>query len=211
MKIIPTHGITCCEAVPGSDHWFWGSDYAHGDLYEAEELFRDGHTLRPNRLIFLHAPEGWVWEPIPAGDDQCFGRPVFDNDQFYILRSDFLRQVLEVFSARPDREAELVLTLPRSAVVDCYNLQLFPGGPLLAHEEAGHRFHILWPQEVRFPVAAEETFLCRRGEKLYFSRWWEDPDYHEELVVRHWPSGEVMERLPGSATELPDGSWWLLQ
>ena len=40
MKRIVTNGITNLEPLQGSSEWYWGSDYASNDLYEAEELFR---------------------------------------------------------------------------------------------------------------------------------------------------------------------------
>ena len=46
MKRIITNGITDLEPLAGSSEWYWGADYASGDLYEAEELFRSGHPIR---------------------------------------------------------------------------------------------------------------------------------------------------------------------
>lgn len=37
MKEIETHGILDLQPLWGSP-WYWGTDYAGGDLYEAEEL-----------------------------------------------------------------------------------------------------------------------------------------------------------------------------
>ena len=43
MKTIDLQGITNMELVRGGiDEWYWSTDYIHGDLYEAEELFRTG-------------------------------------------------------------------------------------------------------------------------------------------------------------------------
>ena len=55
-----------------------------------------------------------------------------------------------------------------------------------------------------------------RGEDgwLYFSRWFEEPDgsdYREEVVVRRYPAGEVLEVIPGTLWEMPDGQRWVLQ
>ena len=43
FKKVDTQGITYLELLSGSREWYWGTDYIHGDLYEAEELFRDGY------------------------------------------------------------------------------------------------------------------------------------------------------------------------
>ena len=51
MKNIDIHGMTNMELIRGGiAEWYWATDYIHGDLYEAEELFRQGHLVRSNRL-----------------------------------------------------------------------------------------------------------------------------------------------------------------
>ena len=64
MVTIDLHGITNMELVRGgTDKWYWSTDYIHGDLYEAEELFRMGHPVQSNRLYLIHYPDGTVYEP----------------------------------------------------------------------------------------------------------------------------------------------------
>lgn len=47
IKTIETDGITYIEPVPGgTSEWYYGIDYEHGGLYEAEELFKDGHVVK---------------------------------------------------------------------------------------------------------------------------------------------------------------------
>ena len=54
MNIIDLHGITNMELVRGgTDEWYWSTDYVHGDLYEAEELFKMGHPVQSNRLYLI--------------------------------------------------------------------------------------------------------------------------------------------------------------
>ena len=74
MKIIDLHGIPNLEPVQGSaGEWYWATDYIHGDLYEAEELFRQGHPVQSNRLYLIHYPDGTVYEPVPPAAGQYFG------------------------------------------------------------------------------------------------------------------------------------------
>lgn len=40
--------------------------HTSGDLYEAEEVFLSGKCFEPNRLVFVHYPDGEVFEPIAA-------------------------------------------------------------------------------------------------------------------------------------------------
>ena len=49
MKRITTNGITNLEPLTGSREWYWGADYASGDLYEAGGTFpqRPSHPKKP--------------------------------------------------------------------------------------------------------------------------------------------------------------------
>lgn len=82
MKAIDIHGMTNMELVRGeTDEWYWATDYIHGGLYEAEELFRQGHPVRSNRLYLIHYPDGTVYEAVSStnrshfGSDLCFLPP----------------------------------------------------------------------------------------------------------------------------------------
>ena len=59
IKTIETNGITYIEPVPGAtSEWYYGLDYELGDLYEAEELFNDGHTVKGRKFVLAHYPDG---------------------------------------------------------------------------------------------------------------------------------------------------------
>ena len=105
---------------------------------------------------------------------------------------------------------EPVVTLPLSAVEDCYNL-LPHTAPLMLTRQTAHRFQVIWPEKADFPIEGPETFCFRAGDRLYFSRWYEDPDYREEVVVRHMPDGAVLEQFRGSLQQMSGGRWWLLE
>ena len=92
MKAIDIHGMTNMELVRGeTDEWYWATDYIHGDLYEAEELFRQGHPVRSNRLYLIHYPDGTVYEAVSSTNrshfdsDLCF-LPPFARRIFHCLR-----------------------------------------------------------------------------------------------------------------------------
>ena len=106
-------------------------------------------------------------------------------------------------------ETTPVLELPRDAFADCYNLQLHVS-PLMLTRQTGERFQILWPYEADFPIEPTESFDTREGERLYFTRWHETPDYWEDTVVRDARTGAVTEEIPGTLVLLPDGRTWLL-
>lgn len=82
---------------------------------------------------------------------------------------------------------------------------------MLTRHGADDLFQVLWPERAEFRVGAAEAFEGREGDRLYFCRWVEDPEYREEMVVRSFPAGEVLEVLPGTMWEMPDGQKWILQ
>lgn len=215
MKIIKTNGITDPIEIPGSEGWYYGIDCVSGDLYEAEELFQDRHETCCNRLILLHCPEGKVVEPIPAKEGQYFSNVVFYDGKICILLADFPAAMIRIF--RYDgttEELDLLTELSRSSVEDCYNL-LLDTKPLMLTRHSGDTFQIIWPERVDLRVGPRKSFCFREDDRLYFSRWNEDaghdPEYWDEMVVHHYPTGEVLEVLPGVNWELPDGQQWVLQ
>lgn len=211
MKRIVTNGITNLEPLIGSCDWYWGADYASGDLYEAEELFRSGHPVQKNRLILVHRPEGTVYEPIRTEPGQYLGRPVYHGGQVVLLLVDFPKAEIRILLFREtDGTTEPLAVLPLTMVDDCYNLMLEASPLLLTRSAHDNRFQILWPERRDFAVEDHEYFAFLEGNKLYTSVWYEDPDYREEVLVRDYETGEVLERIPGNLRTMPDGQHWLL-
>ena len=163
--------------------------------------------------MFLHFPEGRRAEPIQAAAGRYFGDPVFYREQVYLLLVEFPAE--QILISRWDPETDLVervAELPLSSAIDCYNLKLYAGNDLmLVRQGGGEPFQMLWPEKAQFPIGEREGFAFRDGDSLYFRRWEEDPNYREEVVVRQFPTGEVLEMLPGTLQELPMGQYWLLQ
>lgn len=213
MKTIQANGITNINELKNSGGWYWGTDYTDGDLYEAEELFRAEHEICCNRLIFLHFPNGRIAEPIKAAVGQYFGRPVFYQEQVYLLMVDFPAEKILILRWRPDADiVDHVIEIPLSFAIDCYNLSLHAGRELILVRQGGSEpFQIIWPEKAQFSIGERESFVFRDGGRLYFSRWEEDPEYREEVVIRQFPTGEILEVLPGVLQEFPDGQYWLLQ
>ena len=211
MKRIITNGITNLEPLTGSNEWYWGADYASGDLYEAEELFRSGHPIRKNRLVLVRRPEGTVYEPVCAKPGQYLGRPAYHNGQVALLLVDFPKEEICIFSFdEAERTTEPLAVLPLSIVADCYNLMLEAPPLMLTRSAHDNQFQIIWPERRDFAIEDHEFFEFLEGNRLYTSVWYEDPDYREEVLVRDYDTGEVLERIPGSIRQMPDGQNWLL-
>ena len=215
MKTIETNGITYLEPVPGATaEWYFGMDYEQGDLYEAEELFRDGRTVKGRNLCLVHYPDGGVFFPVPKTEGHYSEKPVFLDGGIYILDVDFPGGSIRI--VRFDCADHRVTThaeLPLAAVKDCYNLQLHTA-PLTLSRQAGNELEILWPERITLPMEDHDSFFLRDGEKLFFNRWYEEGDgadykFWEETVVRDL-EGKVLETLPGDVMQMPNGEmWWM--
>ena len=173
VRRIKIPGITYIDKVEGTDALYWGMDYTSGDLYEAEELFRDGHPIRRNRLIFISYPEGEVFEPIKAAEGQYLGRPVFFGGRAYALMVDFPKAEIRILRCADDmRSAEPHVTIPLGEVHDCYNLMLATSPLTLVRQGHENRFQVVWPDKGDFPIAPQESLDSRNGDDLIFSKWY---------------------------------------
>ena len=211
MKRIITNGITDLEPLAGSSEGYWGADYASGDLYEAEELFRSGHPIDKNRLVLVRCPEGTVYEPVRTKSGQYLGRPVYHDGRVVLLLVDFPQEKIHILIFREtDGTTEPLAVLPLSIVEDCYNLMLEASPLILTRSAHDNKFQILWPERRDFAIEDHEFFEFLEGNRLYTSVWYEDPDYREEVLVRDYDTGELLERIPGSLRSMPDGQNWLL-
>lgn len=161
---------------------------------------------------WLHFASLVYSKDIVAHEGQYFGAPGFENGRLQILMADFPAGKIYVFQYDPTSEQlTLRAELPRSAIKDCYNLMFQQSPLMLVRHSFEKRLQFLWPETAEFEIGNTETFYSREGDDLYFTRWFEDPDYREETVIRRWPTGEIVKVIPGTLMELPDGQRWVLQ
>lgn len=211
MKSINMQGITYLEKLAGTSQWYWGTNYIHGDLYEAEELFEKKHNIKSNTLLFIRYPEGEVIEPIKPRDGQYFGRPVYYDNHIVILLVDFNNQQIKLEQYNDTLfTTSLIATIPLSEVKDCYNLMLQVSPLMLTRQGNENKFEILYPQKFQVNIDNTESFCFRKDDRLYFSAWFEDEDYREEVIIRDINTGEIIERKAGAITVMPDGQVWIL-
>ena len=97
-------------------------------------------------------------EPVKARDGQYFGLPACDGGDPVILLADFPAGELRLLRY-DDRRGLLspIVTLPRSAVEDCYNL-MPRRSPLMLTRQTGERFQIIWPERADFAIPPQESF-----------------------------------------------------
>ncbi len=212
MKIIETQGLTYIEPLGENCEWYWGTDYRHGDLYEAEEVYQNHDPVTCNRLVFVHYPDGRIIEPMKGKAGQYFGNPISYNGKIQILLADFPKSSLHIFQYDDTvNQVTETISLPLTTVKDCYNLLLRQAPLMLTRQANDGKFQIIWPEKVEFDIGETESFYEKKEDKLFFCRWYEDPDYREEIVVRKYPTGEILEVIPGAWRKMPDGQTWILR
>lgn len=210
--VIPAGGINYLETIEGTDKWRWGMDYTYGDLYEAEDLYKDGHEIKSNRLIFVSYPEGRLLEPVKACEGQYLGKPVWSEGRVFCLLVDFSRRLIRILRCREDMSGvDVAEEIPLGEVKDCYNLMLDTEPLTLIRQGHDNDFQVIWPEKGDFTIEDRESFYFRDGDRLIFSKWFEDPYYREETVIRKYPSGEVLEEIKGAVVRMPDGQKWMLE
>ena len=215
MKTIKTNGITHIEPVPhGTEEWYYGISYEHGDLYEAEELFKAGYDIEGRKLCLIHYPDGNVCIPIPKQRGQYPAEPVYYEGNIYIANVCFNEGLILILKFDcSSRETEMIDKLSLDSIKDCYNLRLDTAPLTLSRQCVGtNEFEIVWPEKVSFPMGDHDSFFLREGDKLFFNRWHEEGEgadyrYWEETVVRNM-RGEIVEVLPGDVRIMPNGEMW---
>ena len=81
---------------------------------------------------------------------------------------------------------------------------------MLTRQGGDNHFQVIWPEKVDFEISTRESFLRRKDDRLYFSEWHEDPDYREEVNIRAYPTGELIEKIDGTVMTMPNGENWIL-
>lgn len=101
-----------------------------------------------------------------------------------MLLANFFKSSLHIFQYDicKDQVIETV-SLLLAEVNDYYNLILKQSLLMLTRQGNDGKFQIIWPEKVEFDIDETEVFVFRKDSQLYFCRWYEDPDYREEIVV----------------------------
>ena len=215
MKTIDTGGISYIDLIPyGTEEWYYGISYEHGDLYEAEELFKEGRVIEGRNLCLIHYPDGKVYRPVPKQPGVYPAEPVYYDGSIYILNVDFNQGIIYIMKFDcAERTIEVVEELPLSCVKDCYNLHLDIAPLTLTRQCVGsNEFEIVWPERIQLEMGDHDSFFLRNGDKLYFSRWHEEGEgadyrYWDETVVRNL-KGDITEIIPGDIRIMPNGEMW---
>lgn len=213
MNIIKIVGITECypEQMEGTTEWYFCKEGKENfcDLYEAEEIFKSEKKFDGMNCHLIHFPEGTVHSPFKLKENLYIESPIWDNDKIFFLSVDFYKQIIQINCYFPnERRLEVIKELPLEIVEDCYNLRLKTTPLMLCRDANNGVFEIVWPENKNIEIGQTEGLLFRDGEDLYFSEWYEDPEYHENVIIRNFNTGKVKEKFDGYLRKLPNGVYW---
>lgn len=76
---------------------------------------------------------------------------------------------------------------------------------LVKCETQDDKVDFLWPFRKHLQLEENETLDFIEGEQIVTSKWIEDPDYREKVIIRRMSDGEIVERIQGCIVEMPDG------
>lgn len=212
MKEFDLNGITYLRPLEGTAEWYYALDYPTGDLYEAEEIYDMRKTVNGSSLYLIHYPDGEVLKPLESRQNVVIGEPVYDEQEICFAAVDFEAGEIRIcrFSCAL-RVLDTAAVLPLDSVKDCYNLRLHVHPLTLSRQPNDGTFDLVWPERKTIEVSERESFFYRDGDRLFFSRWYEDPDYREELVIRDAETGDILKTSPGDIQIMPNGEVWYMK
>lgn len=197
------------EKVEGTDSWYFGHWTPCAEAYEVPE-FKNNYP--GTKLYLVEYPSGKVFEPFKQEKNVFLEWPIYEQKEqsFGIIRYDFNKEIVQVFSFKPEGSSVTLLTeLPFSKLGDMGNVRILTSPfALVKHDVHGNAVDFLWPKEMHLQLEENETLVFQDEGKLYLSKWIEDPDYREEIIVRDTETGQILERSPGYLLRMPDGSIW---
>jgi len=209
MKELDLKGISYLRAFEGTSEWYYALDYAGGDLYEAQEIYETGRTLLGSHFFLVHYPDGEVINPLPPRENVSIGEPVYFDGKISFLAVDFAAGKIGIFRFDcASREVEEVDTIRLSSVTDCFNLKLTEHPLTLTRQPNNGTLELIWPKKITISIDEKESYFFREENKLYFSTWYEDPDYRVETVIRDADTGEILEKVSGDMQIMPNGEIW---
>ena len=197
------------EKVDGTDSWYFGQWTPCSEAYEVPK-FKNKYP--GTRLYFIEYPSGKVFEPIKQETNVFLERPVYEykDNSFGIIRYDFNKEVIQIIIFKPEcSSVKTIKEIPFSKAGDMINLRLIISPfALVKHDVHNDSVEFLWPKEINYEFEKNESLDFQDDGKLYLTKWIEDPEYREEIIVRDAITGQILERSPGYLRRMPDGSIW---
>lgn len=199
------------EEIEGTNEWYSAKEEAVGfcDLFEAHEIFDRVGFFKGIAYHLIHYPDGKVHSPFQIQENVYVEKPIWNNGEFNFLVVDFQEKIIRITKYIPENEKlEIVTELSLAEVEDCYNLMLETTPLTLGRSGNDGFYEIVWPEKKKIAIGKTETVLFRDEDKLYLSEWYEDPEYHENVIVRDIQTGKIIKKSEGYLRRLPNNVYW---
>ncbi|SHJ90176.1 hypothetical protein SAMN02745248_01249 [Hathewaya proteolytica DSM 3090] len=199
------------EEIEGTNEWYSSREESVEvcDLYEAQEIFNKNGFFKGINYHLIHYPDGKVHSPFQIQANIYVEKPIWNNGVLNFLVIDFVENLIRITEYMPAEEKlEVITELHLSEVEDCYNLMLETTPLTLGRSGHDGFYEIVWPEKKKIAIGETETVLFRDEDKLYLSEWYEDPDYHENVIVRDIQTGNIIEKSEGYLRRLPNNVYW---
>lgn len=196
------------EYIEGTYEWFYcqmPNDICPNDL------FKTGKKFYGTSLIMINI-KGEMSEPIKIQKNVCLSQPFYniDENKFLVIKSDFNNQVIELikFSAGQN-DAKVIFDMPLQNGGDLINLRVIKNSDFFGKYE-GDNFKIFYPKNMLVKLEENESIVTVNNDKFICSKWIEDPEYREEIIIRNIDNGEIIDRKLGYSEIMPNGELWLM-
>lgn len=219
MNFLKIEGLTDVypERIEGTSEWYCCkiATNCFCDLYEAEEIVKMGNTYEGMTCVLIHYPDGQVYYPFVAKENVYVDSPVYWDGVLYFLLTDFSTRTVQIVAFNTnDFEQKIVTEFVLDEAETCYGMRLEVGPVMLIKDGRENLLEVLYPEKKIFKMGEHEVLDFRDGDKMYFSEWFEEeePDYnyHEQVIVRDWNTGEEIERFDGQLKRMPNGDVWVM-
>lgn len=199
------------EEIEGTNEWYSCREgtVEYCDLDEVQEIFNNDGFFKGMNYHLIHYPDGEVHSPFQIQGNVYVEKPIWNNGIFNFLVVDFHEKLIKIKKYIPEKQKlEVITELSLSEVEDCYNLKLETTPLTLGRSGNDGFYEIVWPEKKKIAIGKTETVLFRDGDRLYLSEWYEDPEYHENVIVRNIQTGEIIEKSEGYLPRLPNNVYW---
>lgn len=196
------------EHIEGSDKWFY-CQIPNG-VYP-DDLLDSDYEFEGTRLIMLNI-QGEMFEPVKREENVFVSEPFYniDEDKFLVIRIDFNKQVIELIKfSTSQNDAEVIFDMALKNGGDLINLIVIRNSDFFGKYE-GENFKIFYPKNMLVFLKKNESIYAVNDDKFICSKWIEDPEYREEIIIRNISDGEITDRKPGYSEIMPNGELWLM-
>lgn len=198
------------EKIDGTTQWYYGQCTPCAECYEVLEFCGN----YPGTRLYLFCIDGSIYEPVKQEKNVFLERPVYniERESLGFIRYDFRNEKMQLIEFQiKTKESGILTELPLSKAGDMINVRIVTDPYMVVkHNIHDDTVDFLWPIEKRYQFEENESLDFVHDNKLFTSKWMEDPDYHEEIIIREMDSGNIIDRKPGFLVPMPDGTKWMM-